>query len=384
MPPMRSAQRCRDLLLTVAVNAVSAPPGNLLLRRPGGHRRRAHARARSYAVAARRPNGDIAICTDVLRSRVYTRRHLAPSVPSWRCGTVRDDPPGHARAAVVGDRPARSGRGDRRGCDPRGDDRLARVRARAVHRAAAAARRICCTTGQQSITSVLIEGVIRAVVLVAYLVLISLIPNVRRLFQYHGAEHMAINALESGDAIDVDHVRARSRLHPRCGTGFLVVVAFVSVAVFAPLGLLPTAVRLVLQIVLVPVVAAVSYEIIRALIRIRGTAPSGRIALAPVLGAQLLSTRQPGRLGRSRSPSPRLTPRVSGEGTCLRNRGCTLMSETETDRVRTAPRRARSEICRARGAVERTRRVPGPRPRAAPLARAGEVARGRRGRATLA
>jgi uncharacterized protein YqhQ len=103
---------------------------------------------------------------------------------------------------------------------------------------------------------------------------------------------MAINALESGDTIDVAHVRARSRLHPRCGTGFLVVVAFVSVAVFAPLGLLTTVLRLVLQIVLVPVVAAVSYEIIRALIRIRGTA-IGTMALAPVLGAQLLSTRTP-------------------------------------------------------------------------------------------
>ena len=122
--------------------------------------------------------------------------------------------------------------------------------------------------------------------------LVSLIPNVRRLFQYHGAEHKAINALESGDPVDVDHVRASSRLHPRCGTGFLVVVAFVSVGVFAPLGLLPTVVRLVGQIVLVPVVAAMSYEIIRALIRIRGTA-AGRIALAPVLGAQLLSTRTP-------------------------------------------------------------------------------------------
>jgi uncharacterized protein YqhQ len=144
----------------------------------------------------------------------------------------------------------------------------------------------------QSITAVLIEGVIRAAILIAYLLLISLVPNVRRLFQYHGAEHMAINALESGDAIDVAHVRERSRLHPRCGTGFLVVVALVSIAVFAPLGLLPTAVRLVCQIVLVPVVAAVSYEIIRGLVRIRTTLP-GRIALAPVLATQLLSTRRP-------------------------------------------------------------------------------------------
>ena len=145
----------------------------------------------------------------------------------------------------------------------------------------------------QSINAVLIEGVIRAAVLIVYLLLISLIPNVRRLFQYHGAEHMAINALESGDAIDVAHVRGRSRLHPRCGTGFLVVVALVSIGVFAPLGLLPTAVRIVCQIVLVPVVAAVSYEIIRGLVKIRTTLP-GRIALAPVLATQLLSTRRPG------------------------------------------------------------------------------------------
>lgn len=70
------------------------------------------------------------------------------------------------------------------------------------------------------------------------------------------------------------------------------VVAFVSIVVFAPLGLLPTVLQLVLQIALVPVVAAVSYEIIRGLIKIRTTVP-GRIALAPVLGTQLLSTRRP-------------------------------------------------------------------------------------------
>ena len=146
--------------------------------------------------------------------------------------------------------------------------------------------------GTQSIASVLIEGVIRAAILIGYLLLISLLPNVRRLFQYHGAEHMSINALESGDPVDVAHVRLRSRLHPRCGTGFLVVVALVSIGVFAPLGLLPTAVRILCQIVLVPVVAAVSYEVIRGLTRIRATLV-GRIALAPVLGTQLLSTRRP-------------------------------------------------------------------------------------------
>jgi uncharacterized protein YqhQ len=288
---MRSAQRCRDLLLTVAVNAVSAPPGTFFY---GGQaviegvlmRGRDH-----YAVAARRPDGEIVICTDVLRSRVYTRSlwrrpflrgvaglyetiHLGMRALQWsavvQLGQEAEIGTGAIRGAMIAS--------------------LVFALALFIGVPLLLGGLLHHTT--QSITSVLIEGVIRAVILVGYLILIGLIPNVRRLFEYHGAEHMAINALESGSAVDVDHVRASSRLHPRCGTGFLVVVALVSVGVFAPLGLLPTAVRLVCQIALVPLVAAVSYEIIRALIRIRGTV-AGRIALAPVLGAQLLSTRIP-------------------------------------------------------------------------------------------
>jgi len=288
---MRSVQRCRDLLLTVAVNAVSAPPGTFFY---GGQaviegvlmRGRDH-----YAVAARRPDGEIVVCTDVLRSRVYTRSvwrrpflrgvaglyetiHLGMRALQWsavvQLGQEAEIGTGAIRGAMI----------------------ASLVFALALFIGVPLLLGGLLHHATQSITSVLIEGVIRAVILVAYLLLIGLIPNVRRLFEYHGAEHMAINALESGSSVDVDHVRASSRLHPRCGTGFLVVVALVSVGVFAPLGLLPTAVRLVCQIALVPLVAAVSYEVIRALIRIRGTV-AGRIALAPVLGAQLLSTRTP-------------------------------------------------------------------------------------------
>jgi uncharacterized protein YqhQ len=291
MPLMRFAQRCRDLLLTVAVNAVSAPPGTFFY---GGQaviegvlmRGRDH-----YAVAARRPDGEIVICTDVLRSRVYTRSvwrrpflrgvaglyetiHLGMRALQWsaivQLGQEAEIGAGAIRGAMI----------------------ASVVFALALFIGLPLLLGGLLHHATQSITSVLIEGVIRAVILVAYLLLIGLIPNVRRLFGYHGAEHMAINALESGAAVDVAHVRASSRLHPRCGTGFLVVVALVSVGVFAPLGLLPTAVRLVCQIALVPLVAAVSYEVIRALIRVRGTL-AGRIALAPVLGAQLLSTRTP-------------------------------------------------------------------------------------------
>ncbi len=87
-------------------------------------------------------------------------------------------------------------------------------------------------------------------------------------------------------------MRPASRLHPRCGTGFLVVVALVSVIVFAPLGVLPIPVRIALQIALVPVVAGISYEAIRGLARVRHTT-AGRIALVPVLATQRLSTREP-------------------------------------------------------------------------------------------
>ncbi len=288
---MWSAQRCRDFALTVAVNAVSAPPGTFFY---GGQAviEGVLMRGRDrYAVAARKPNGDIVLCTDVLRSRVYTgnawRRpflrgvaglyetiHLGMRALQWS-------------ALVQLGQDAEIGEGALRGAMV-----ASLVFALALFIGLPLVLGGLLHHGTRSIATVLIEGVIRAAVLVAYLLLIGLIPNVRRLFQYHGAEHMAINSLESGDPIDVAHVRARSRLHPRCGTGFLVVVAFVSIVVFAPLGLLPTLIRLVLQIVLVPVVAAVSYEIIRALIKIRNTLP-GRIALAPVLGTQLLSTRRP-------------------------------------------------------------------------------------------
>jgi len=291
MPIMPRARRCRDLLLTVAVNAVSAPPSTFFY---GGQAviEGVLMRGRDrYAVAARRPDGEIIVCTDALRSRVYTasvwRRpflrgvaglyetiHLGMRALQWsarvQLGDEAEISEGAMRGAMI----------------------ASLVFALLLFIGLPLLLGALIHHGTQSITSVLIEGVIRAGILIGYLLLIGLLPNVRRLFQYHGAEHMAINALEAGDPVDVAHVRLRSRLHPRCGTGFLVVVALVSIGVFAPLGLLPTAVRILCQIVLVPVVAAVSYEVIRGLTRIRAT-PVGRIALAPVLGTQLLSTRHP-------------------------------------------------------------------------------------------
>ncbi len=143
-----------------------------------------------------------------------------------------------------------------------------------------------------SLASVLLEGLIRLLVLVAYLLLIGMIGSVGRLFQYHGAEHKAINGLEAGAVLEAEAVTGCSRLHPRCGTGFLVVVVVVSVIVFSPLTLLPIWERFLGELVLLPLVAGISYEGIRFLGRHR-YASWAKVGLMPILGAQLLTTREP-------------------------------------------------------------------------------------------
>jgi uncharacterized protein YqhQ len=146
--------------------------------------------------------------------------------------------------------------------------------------------------GPRSVGFVVIEGIARAVILLGYLLLIGSTRAVKRVFEYHGAEHKTINCYESGDPLDVEHVRRASRLHPRCGTGFLVVVALVSIVVFAPLGGLSPLLLVLSRILLVPLVAAIAYEGIRGLARIRDTAV-GRVLIAPILATQLLTTREP-------------------------------------------------------------------------------------------
>jgi len=138
----------------------------------------------------------------------------------------------------------------------------------------------------------LVEGGIRAVFVLGYMYLISFIPDVRRLFQYHGAEHKTINAYESGAPLTVEGVAPQSRLHPRCGTGFLIVVVFVSIVVFSIVGRPPLPLLILSRIVLIPVVASISYELIRLGARHIGNPVVARLMI-PVLGAQYLTTREP-------------------------------------------------------------------------------------------
>ena len=143
-----------------------------------------------------------------------------------------------------------------------------------------------------SVVSNLIEGAIRLAVLVGYVAGISAMRDIRRVYAYHGAEHMAVHTYEAGQPLTVDNVRRHPAPHPRCGTAFLLTVAVVSVFVFALLGRPDLEWRIASRILLVPVVAAVSYEIIRFAGALR-RAWFGQALAAPGLLLQRITTRRP-------------------------------------------------------------------------------------------
>ena len=115
------------------------------------------------------------------------------------------------------------------------------------------------------LASEFVEGVIRLAILVGYVSVISLMPDIRRVYAYHGAEHMTVHAYEAGLPLNVANVRRFGTPHPRCGTAFLLTVVVVSVAVFIAFSLLELSWwwRIASRVLLLPVIAAASYEIIR-------------------------------------------------------------------------------------------------------------------------
>src|SRR5918995_361932 len=139
---------------------------------------------------------------------------------------------------------------------------------------------------------VIVEGLIRVCIFILYLSLISLLPDLRRVFQYHGAEHKAINALEAGDELTPEIVQRHSLIHPRCGTAFLLWVMVIAIFVFAFVGQPAWYWLITSRILLLPVIAGIAYE----LIRFAGKRSGNRILmtlLAPGLWLQRLTTRQP-------------------------------------------------------------------------------------------
>jgi len=138
----------------------------------------------------------------------------------------------------------------------------------------------------------LVEGLIRVVIFLGYLVLIGRSPDVSRVFQYHGAEHMTIHALEAGDPLTVAEVRKYPTAHQRCGTEFLVIVILLSILAFSLVGRQTPLIMIVSRILLIPVIAAVGYELLRFGARHRAN-PLVKGLLYPGLLVQKITTKQP-------------------------------------------------------------------------------------------
>ncbi len=147
-------------------------------------------------------------------------------------------------------------------------------------------------------TGAFFEGLLRLALFVLYLVLIGRMPDIRRVFQYHGAEHKTINAYEAGVPLTPERVAEFSVQHPRCGTSFLLIVLVLSMILFAPLnfnaieGPLSLVLRLLSRLLLIPVVAGISYEFLRYSARHLSN-PVVKVLITPGLGLQRLTTREP-------------------------------------------------------------------------------------------
>ncbi|NMC28868.1 MAG: DUF1385 domain-containing protein [Pelolinea sp.] len=148
------------------------------------------------------------------------------------------------------------------------------------------------TTHLSSIAINLIEGVVRMAIMILYLTLIQRMEDIKRVFSYHGAEHKTIHAYENGDALDVKSIQKYSTAHPRCGTSFLVTVMIISILVFSVVSTPNVGLRLLSRIVLIPIVAMISYEVIRLLGKYEKN-PIVRIIAKPNLWLQSLTTNQP-------------------------------------------------------------------------------------------
>lgn len=143
-----------------------------------------------------------------------------------------------------------------------------------------------------ALLSVVLEGLIRIGIFIAYLKLIGLMPDIKRVFAYHGAEHKVVNAYDAGVPLEVESVKNYSTAHARCGTGFIFIVLIIAIFVFALVGRPTLWIRILSRIALIPVIAAISYETMKF-----GAGHINnkivRILLAPGLMLQSITTREP-------------------------------------------------------------------------------------------
>ena len=137
-----------------------------------------------------------------------------------------------------------------------------------------------------------VEGLTRVAIFLGYLVVIAQTPDIKRTFQYHGAEHMTIHALEAGDPLRPEAIRKYPTAHPRCGTEFLVVVILLSILAFSLVGRQSPVVMVASRILLIPVIASVGYELLRLGARHRSN-PVVKVIMWPGILVQMITTKQP-------------------------------------------------------------------------------------------
>ena len=145
---------------------------------------------------------------------------------------------------------------------------------------------------ESSTVSNLIEGLIRVAIVIGYLAAIGLIPDIYRTLQYHGAEHMTVNAVESRVQLTPESVIAQSRFHPRCGTSFLLTVVIISIIGFALLGRPDLWIRVGSRLVMIPIAAGIAFEVITVLAS-RRHQTWAKLLAAPGIWLQRLTTRRP-------------------------------------------------------------------------------------------
>jgi uncharacterized protein YqhQ len=145
---------------------------------------------------------------------------------------------------------------------------------------------------EQALLFNIVEGLIRLLLLVGYMLAVGQMEDIRRVFAYHGAEHKTINAYEAGAPLTVESVCTFPIAHARCGTAFLLVVVFISILVFAPLGRPSFLIRIASRLVLLPVISGIAYEVLRFTGK-HARNPIIRAIITPNLALQRLTTREP-------------------------------------------------------------------------------------------
>ncbi len=246
----------------------------------------------TYAVAVRRPDGEIQIMRERLRSVVYTHPvwklpllrglaglwemlHLGMKALMWSANVQAEGEQLELNANVM-----------------RVTMGIAVVGAAFFFLGIPLLAAGFLSRGHGNLFFGLVDGLVRIGLLLAYLYAISFKKEIARLFAYHGAEHKTINAFEAGVPLDVANVRTQSTLHPRCGTGFLLAVMVVSAFVFGLVGRPSLPVLLLSRLVLIPLIAMLAYEFIRFAGRNRNN-PVVKILIIPFLLTQKLTTREP-------------------------------------------------------------------------------------------